>query len=540
MSVTQRQTAAQAGGASLLLIFFVSIPVLAQEVRPDAIPLDCRIKTYGAKGDGIANDTAAINAAVEDCHTRGGGTVVAEAGTYRTGTIRLLDNITLRLDAGATLLGSADLADYPHIGHSSEGRDTALIVAENVRHVGIVGEGTIDGNGRAFIDKESPRFSPYFDPGQTRQGASFVERMAERREGPVGMRERPGVLVLVLHGDGIVLRDFHVLDSPNWGVKLMCSDHVSVSGLDVRNDVMIPNNDALDVSASRNVTIANTSLEAGDDALVIGGPCADGWCQLPEENVAVSNMILRSRSAAIRIGPAAKDVRNLTFDNIVIRDSNRGINIQARAGEVVENLIFTNIVSETRLIDGPWWGAGEPISITAARWDYASWPKTETPGKIRRVRFNHMLLTSQSPIVVYGVDPGRIQDVQFQDVTLTMKPGPLNASLGGNLDLQPTTPTRLGVVRHDLAAIEIHNVSDLSLVGLAVDWQGEFPNYYRNAIHADGFDGLIIDAFRGSGASAAEPALALAHGKNLSIRNARATSGMLQQHPKKPATRVAQ
>ncbi len=34
------------------------------------------------------------------------------------------------------------LADYPHTGHTSEGRDTALILAEGVHDVAIIGEGT--------------------------------------------------------------------------------------------------------------------------------------------------------------------------------------------------------------------------------------------------------------------------------------------------------------------------------------------------------------------------------------------------------------
>lgn len=220
--------------------------------------------------------------------------------------------------------------------------------------------------------------------------------MAEGHEGPVAMRARPGILLLVLHSDGIVLRDFHVVNSPNWSIKVACSSHISLSGLDVRNSMLVPNADALDVSASSNVTIVNSYLEAGDDALVLGGPCADGWCHQPMENVVVSNVILHSRSAAIRIGPAAKDVRNMTFDNVIIRDSNRGINIQARGGEVVEDLLFSNVVIETRLIDGPWWGAGEPVFMTAARWAYPSWPDApaEAAGRIRHVVFNNIIAKS--------------------------------------------------------------------------------------------------------------------------------------------------
>jgi Glycosyl hydrolases family 28 len=513
--------------ACLFVASCFSLAQTAQTAEAGRALANCRVRAYGAIGDGHTLETRAINAAVQDCHSRGGGTVVVEAGTYRTGTVRLLDNITLKLEPGATLLGSENLADYPHLARASEDRDTALIVAENAHNIAIIGEGTIDGNGRAFTDKDQPHFDPYFEAAQTRQGEALVARMGETREGPVHMRPRPGVLVLALHSDGIVLRDFHVIDSPNWGVKLMCSDHISVSGLDVRNNMMVPNNDALDVSASRNVTIANSSLEAGDDALVVGGPCADGWCQEPAENIAVSNVILRSRSAAIRIGPAARDVRNLTFENVIIRDSNRGINIQARAGEVVENLLFSNIVSETRLIDGPWWGSGEPVSMTVARWAYPPWPESQTAGRIRHVRFNSMIAKSQSPIVLYSTDPGNIEDVQFRDLTLTMQSSPLQAIMGGNLDLQPTTPKGLGLIRQDLSGIEAHNVRDLSLIDLQVHWEGAFPEFYQHAVHVQGFDGLSIDGFKGESSAPSYAALDFRQGKNLSIRNAHTTTGPL-------------
>ncbi len=493
---------------------------------------------YGAKGDGRLLNTNAINAAVADCNKRGGGTVVVDSGTYRTGTIRLLDNITLKLEPGSTILGSEDLADYPKISKASEDRDTALIIAEHVHNIAIVGEGTIDGNGRAFTDKDKPHFDPYFEAAQSRQGDALVDRMRQTREGPVLMRPRPGVLVLVLHSDGIIVRDIHVVDSPNWGIKLMCSEHISVTGIDVRNNILVPNNDALDISNSKNAIVANSLLEAGDDALVVGGPCADGWCQQTTENVTVSNVVLRSRSAAIRIGPAAKDVRNLVFENVVIRDTNRGINIQSRAGETVENLIFTNIVSETRLIDGPWWGSGEPVSITVARWAYPPWTNSPTMGFIRHLRFNSMIANSQSPIVLYSLEPGHIEDVRFNDLSLTMQGNPLQAIMGGNLDLQPTTPKSLGVTRKDLSAIEVHNVTGLSLSDIKVRWKGNVPDYYTHAIHADGFDTLSINGFQGSGSTRAFAAIQLKQGKNARVRNAFNPDGKVldntQMAPKKP------
>jgi len=152
------------------LLILANSSIFAQTKIPEVISVDCRVRDYGAKGDGVTLDTAAINAAVQDCHSRGGGTVVVEAGTYLTGSVHLLDNITLKLEPGATVLGSENLADYTNLSRPSEGRDTALIVAENVHNVAIVGVGTIDGNGPTFTNNGVPHFVPYFEGARTRQG----------------------------------------------------------------------------------------------------------------------------------------------------------------------------------------------------------------------------------------------------------------------------------------------------------------------------------------------------------------------------------
>jgi hypothetical protein len=496
-------------------------------LRADATSSSCPVRAFGAAGDGQKLDTSAINAAIQACHSRGGGTVVFDAGTYRTGTIRLLDNITLKLEPGSTILGSPDLRDYPPIEKASEERDTVLLLAEKVHNVAIVGEGTIDGNGRAFADTSHAHFEPFFDPARTRQGDALVTRMRDAREGPVRMLPRPGILFLALHVDGLMLRDFHVVDSPNWSIKIGCSDHIFVIGLDVRNSLLVPNSDGLDISTSRNATVSDSYIEAGDDALVVGGPCIDGWCQQPTENIAVGNVVLRSRSAAIRIGPAAKDVRSLVFQNIIIRDSNRGIGIQARSSGVIENLLFSNVSIETRLIDGPWWGAGEPITISVAIWDYQSWKAPITLGEVRHVRFSNVIAKSESPIILYSTEPDRISDIGFRDLTLTMTAGPLTALFGGNIDLQPTDPRSLGLTRQDLSAVFVHNVSKLSFTGVQVHWEGSFPAFYQHAIQADGFKDLVIDGFQGEASSPSFASIWLRNGNGATIRSAVSTSGQL-------------
>src|ERR1017187_4016417 len=73
----------------------------------------CDVAKYGAKGDGKTKDTTAIATAVNDCVKAGGGTILFPPGRYLTGAITLKSNLTLEVEAGATILGSSDPADYP-------------------------------------------------------------------------------------------------------------------------------------------------------------------------------------------------------------------------------------------------------------------------------------------------------------------------------------------------------------------------------------------------------------------------------------------
>ncbi len=490
----------------------------------------CNVRDYGALGDGKTLDTRAINNAIQDCHAGGGGIVRLGPGTYLTGTIYYADNVTLDVQAGATILASSNLADYPRMTHASEWRDTSLIIAENVNNIGLVGKGTIDGNGRAFISARQVRWTPSFDVSLTRQGQVWEQRMAQSNEGPVTMGDRPGVLFVALHVKGLTIKDIHVLDSPNWTIKIGCSSHIRVKGLDVRNNMLIPNNDALDISTSSDAVVEDSYLQAGDDALVIGGPCLDGWCEAPAEHIRVHNVTLLSRSAALRIGPAFMDVRDIKVDHVRILKSNRGILIQTRSLETLEQIDITDVNIQTGLIDGPWWGGGEPISISVAHCDYVSWQKVSGLGTVRHVHFARITSTSDSPIVLWGFEPGHIQDVSFDGLALSMVPDALNPILGGNLDLQPTAPVNFGVRKHDLPAILVHGVDDLRLKGVQVKWLGAFPDFYTNAILAEDFNNLTIKGFRGSAspsAAATLPAIQLRDGQGQVVQNARTTAGPL-------------
>ena len=480
------------------------------------------VREFGAKGDGTHLDTQAIQSAIRACADQGGGTVRFGPGVYLSGSIQLLSNVTLELAQGARLLGSGDVKQYAPVGRSSENRDNALVWAIGARNIGITGAGTIDGNGRAFVAVGQPHIStPFYDPKRTRQGPEVFGRFERDRDGPVKMLARPGVLVLFIECEDVNLRGFNVADAPNWCIHLACCHHAVISGLNVRNSLLVPNADSLDVSACQDVRISDDYLEAGDDGIAIG-PCADGYCTGTAENITVTNTVIVSRSAGIRLGYGAHDIRNLVFSNLIIRDSNRGIAVFVRDKQRIENILVSNAIIETRLMDGSWWGMAEPVHVSVAPM-YSS----GAVGSVENLRLVNVTASGQGPVLLYADRPGLIRDVLFDDFDLNIASGPLTPVFGGNLDLRPVFPTDRGIVRYDVAGLKAENVEGLTLRNFSLGWKSAVPEFFRAGVEMTGFRNATIDGFSGSGPSDDTPALWLHDGAGARVSGARATHGRL-------------
>ena len=66
------------------------------------------IMQYGAKADGLTDNTEAIHKAISACNKSGGGMVLVPKGKYLSHAIHLEDNINLHLDEGAEILFSTN------------------------------------------------------------------------------------------------------------------------------------------------------------------------------------------------------------------------------------------------------------------------------------------------------------------------------------------------------------------------------------------------------------------------------------------------
>jgi polygalacturonase len=121
-------------------------------IRAPVFPsAEFNILRYGAIADDAAKlNYEAINKAIRECSSSGGGTVLVPKGTFHTGPLVLKSNVNLHLQAGARLLFTTDVQYfYPAVLTRWEGNDcynaAPLIYAYGCTSIAITGSGSIDG-----------------------------------------------------------------------------------------------------------------------------------------------------------------------------------------------------------------------------------------------------------------------------------------------------------------------------------------------------------------------------------------------------------
>lgn len=481
------------------------------------------VRDFGAAGDGLALDTQAITNAVRAASHTGGGTVYFPAGTYRTGTFELLSNVTLDLDAGATIQGSKDPADYGSInafgfGHdygvnsTGEGNKVGIIIAREAENIAIVGRGTIDGQGDSFFDSARPHYSMDFDPAYTRQGQLFLDAVRDTGDGPVEFKAegRPGTLMVFSHCRNVLLRDVTIRNAPNWTIHFQHTEQVVVSGIHILNSELLPNNDGIDCMGCKNVHISDSDIRAGDDDFAIVG----------SENVTVVECSLISRSSGIRL----ESTQHALFTGLTI-DANRGIGVYGRGAGRTSDVIFSDITIQTRLFTGHWWGKAEPIYIAAG-----GHSKGGPEGEVSNVRFSNISAAAESGIFIYGAPSASVHDISMTNIWLNLRRTreEVSKAVGGNFDLRWTATAHSNAVfKHDISAIYCRYTDGVHLENVTVTWDAQKADFYSHAIECEDFRDLVIDHFEGRQAqdSSDTSVIALARGEGATVRDSTAAAG---------------
>jgi polygalacturonase len=298
------------------------------------------VRAYGARGDGRAPDTKAVNSAIVAANRDGGGTVDFPAGVYLCHSIHLLSNVTLYIGQGATIMAAPPAAlgsdaetydlpeplpyhPYQDFGHSHW--HNSLIWGENLQNIAIVGPGMIDGSkglvraipkdrkqmklGDGLWEPAKPTTGPTTTPTTKDADAEPTSRPVRHHppatqsstqsttKATTKPMNKPDIGEVDHAGDGlgnksialklcrnVILRDFTVRCGGHFAILATGVDNCTVDNLKLDT-----NRDGIDLDCCRNVVMSNCFVNtASDDGICPKSSYALGYAR-PCENITITN-----------------------------------------------------------------------------------------------------------------------------------------------------------------------------------------------------------------------------------------------------------
>ena len=336
-------------------------------------------------------ETEAWQRAIDAASAAGGGIVSVPAGVHRSGTLRLKDGVTLRLEKGAVLKASTNLADYVEMDGPS-----AFIWAKGASRIAIEGEGEINGSGGDFpCVRELPR------PRLVR-----FDDCRDVRVEDVTLRDSARWTLYLAKVDGFAVRRIRIRAHRNW------------------------NNDGIDIKG-RNGVVEDCDIDSEDDSIVFKAQEPD----YVVENVKVRRCRLSGNTNCIKIGTETFG----TFRNIEVSDCEVKLTqppavlpYLSRIPGLAPNTRCTKIGIAVEMVDG---GTIDGVTIRNITVDQAQTPIFVRLGRRnvqegRRSALRNVLIENVRAIgvcriasSVTGVPGCKVEDVTIRNVELTLPGG---------------------------------------------------------------------------------------------------------------------
>ena len=386
----------------------------------------------GAKADGKTLNTTLINHTVDRLSQAGGGTLFFPAGTYLTGAIRLKSNITLELEAGATLLFSDNFDDYlPFMEVRHEGvmmkSFSPLISAMDAENITIKGEGTLDGQGKAWwteffriyvdLEKNGMRELNKYQPLWERE--NDVEALyAETNEdwhGTLKRRFFRPPFIQPVRCRRVRIEGVKIINSPFWTVNPEFCDNVVVTGVTIHN-VPSPNTDGINPESCRNVHISDCHISVGDDCITLksGRDAQARRLGVPCENITITNCTMLSGHGGVVIGSEMSgSVRKVTISNCVFDGTDRGIRIKSTRGRggVVEDIRVSNIIMSNI--------KREAVVLNLKYSEMPVEPMSERTPLFRDISISGLTAVGvKTPVKIVGLEEAPVTDIILRDINV--------------------------------------------------------------------------------------------------------------------------
>ena len=309
-------------------------PAWAKQTGARSFPAAKKIFTVNDYGGGDTLSTHYIQAAIDDCSSKGGGVVVFKPGVYLTGALFLKEGVELRIGKDVELRGSQHFGDYPEIDTRIAGIEmkwpAALLNIIGIKNAAITGEGKVNAQGKFCWDKYWAMRRDYDAKGLR----WIVDYDAKRVR-----------TLLIQRSSDITIKNVRFIDAGFWTVQVLYSEYVTVDGIIVRNneDGHGPSTDGVDIDSSSWVLVQHCDIDCNDDDFCLkSGRDWDGQrVNRPTEYVVIRDCIARKGGGLLTIGSeTAGSIRHVLATDLTARGTGNGFHIKSATtrGGTVEDI----------------------------------------------------------------------------------------------------------------------------------------------------------------------------------------------------------
>jgi hypothetical protein len=393
------------------------------------------VKDHGADPKGVIKSTDIINHLIDSIAGKGGGTIYFPGGTYYTGPIILKSNITMYLDAGATIEFSDDFDDYlPMVQTRWEDirvkNFISQVYAYQCENIAIRGDGHFNGHGQKWWDF----WSKVKNGGQvdSKWQTLFKNANSELLQKNEYLKDKNAFLrppmILTYECKNVLIEGVSFSDPPFWTIVPTFSDNITIEGITIENPGFSPNTDGIDLSSCTNVHIMNSHISVGDDCIVIkSGRDEDGReANRPTENITIANCTMLKGHGGVVIGSEMSgNVKRVAISNCIFEGTDVGIRIKTMRGRggIVEDIRVSNILMYDMVKEG--------VIITMRYQPTKPEALSERTPTVRNVQLSGInIRKAERAIAIYGLEEKEVSQISFNDMQISAKKGILieNAS----------------------------------------------------------------------------------------------------------------
>ncbi|MBP1559976.1 MAG: glycoside hydrolase family 28 protein [Oscillospiraceae bacterium] len=377
------------------------------------------VRSFGAYGDGVHDDTVYIQAAIASCPEK--SRVLVTKGKYKVTSLFLKSGVNLEIAAGAELIADNERFTHPIMPGMIRSFDekseynlgtwegnplkmfAGIITAVDAENITVYGSGSINGN----ASHQDWWHNEKVMRGAFRPRLMFIERCKN-------------VSVLGLK----------FMNSPSWTIHPYFSENVTLAAIRINNPQNSPNTDGIDVESCKNVRIEGVHFTLGDDCIALksGKIYMGRKYGVPSENIIIRRCIMENGHGAVTLGSEmSAGIKNVLTEECLFRSTDRGLRIKTRRGRgdmaVIDGITFKNIVMDgvkTPFVANCFYFC-DPDGRTSYVQDRNPLPVDERTPRIGKLSFENIACRNCHFAAAYfiGLPERKIEEISMKNIAVT-------------------------------------------------------------------------------------------------------------------------